>query len=336
MMYYLQFPAGSLPILEDVLQQRIGKFHVRFSDDSSILFDSKVPPKQIASLSFVKNAFLVVADEARGKSIEDSIRRLSNRLRSKDLAWPRLTPRGGGFRTMVHIDGQLAPISSRDRAALTTTIERATGQRLLSRGGGQEYWIIGRREFKRILFCARLARSAPAQKAAGALSAELSAMIVAASSPRPNDVVLDPFAGSGALLGARSEYPSKTLIYNDLALKEHRGRLDARLKGKHFTALAEDAFNLRGVPSGSVDVVITDPPWGEYEELETKFAEWAQQFAALISRVLRPESKRFVVLINRRNSQALKDALRHASLPASRSLDILVNGHPATILIRSE
>jgi hypothetical protein len=160
-------------------------------------------------------------------------------------------------------------------------------------------------------------------------------MLVAASSPQPNDVILDPFAGSGALLAARADYPFKRLIYNDLSLDQHRPRLDPRLKGEKVIALAEDAFSLRSVTPGGVDVIITDPPWGEYEEFDTPIDQWAKEFAHLLVQMLHRENGRYVVLINRRNGQGLAAALKDAGLPASRSIDVLVNGHPATILIRT-
>ena len=105
------------------------------------------------------------------------------------------------------------------------------------------------------------------KKAEGSVSVELAAMLVAASRPAAADVFLDPFAGSGSLVAARLQYPAKQLWYSDLHLREHRADLDDLVRSKRVRLIAEDALTLPSFADRLLDMVVTDPPWGEYEDL---------------------------------------------------------------------
>jgi tRNA G10 N-methylase Trm11 len=234
---------------------------------------------------------------------------------------------------MYHIDGQLVPCDTRARQALERAVASASGLRLTPRGQCQEFWVIGRRESPVLYFAQRLRDEAPAMKVKGALSAELSALLVAASEPSPSDVFLDPFAGSGALVQARLSAPAKSVIYSDLALHEHQPDFPAPLgRNRKVTLLAEDAFELPSIKSGSVDVIVTDPPWGEHDQEIGNYGKFAEQTATSFTRVLNPKFGRAVVLVNRRNEEILTKALVASGLGIYDMTQILVNGHPATAI----
>ena len=197
---------------------------------------------------------------------------------------------------------------------------------------GQEYWVIGRQGLSELLFGARLPKPVRKPTPKGALAYELAAMLVAASQPTPEDRFLDPFGGSGALVLARAELPARSLTYSDLDLEQHRRALTAQLP-KRVRLLAEDALRLPSIPDGTVDVIVTDPPWGEHEDLDRPFPDFARATGASFARTLHPVRGRYVLLINRRNADTMRDALASAGLAPTAEHPILVNGHPATVLI---
>ena len=330
MRYFVQFTAGTGGLVREALAARLDRMSVAYADDSAMILDSVTPPAAVAAVPFLKNAFLVVATTAR-QDLAKSVGRLSQALRREQF---RPVPDSSGrFRLMAHLDGGLVAIEARARTDLERAVARHTGARLEPRGMGQEYWVVGRSGLPELLFGARLPKAPRPPPAKGQLAYELAAMLVAASSPTPDDRFLDPFGGSGALVAARAELPARSLDYSDLDLDRHRQALAAARVPKRVRLRAEDALTLPSIPDGSIDVLVTDPPWGEHEDLDRPFPDFAAGIGASFARVLHPGRGRYVLLINRRNAEPMRDGLAAAGLPPTAEHPILVNGHPATVLI---
>ncbi len=331
MRYFVQFPAGTGGLVRDGLAARLARLRIEYADDSAMILESTTAPDGVAAIPFLKNAFLVLAVTER-QNLAKSIGRLSHALRRDQFrSLARSTDR---FRLMAHVDGALVPIDPRARTALEWGVTRHTGARVEPRGMGQEYWVVGRQGLPELLFCARLPKAPRRPSPKGALGYELATLLVAASGPTPEDRYLDPFAGSGALVAARAELPARTLWYSDLGLEEHRRALTAQLPARaRVRLLAEDALTLPSIADGGIDVIVTDPPWGEHADLGGPFPDFARAVAKSFARTLHPVRGRYVLLINRRNADAMGDALTAAGLPPTGRHDILVNGHPASVLI---
>ena len=168
---------------------------MHYRDDSAMIFDSPAPAGQVAGIPFAKNSFMLVASTPRGE-MEKGIGQLARLVAS--ATFPPGVLRDKKFRTMIQIDGVLSAVGRDVRAGLERSISLRTGQRVEPRGMCQEYWVIGRTGLGELLLCARLPQRKRAAKAKGAVSYELSSMMVAASQPSAKDIFLDPFAGSGS------------------------------------------------------------------------------------------------------------------------------------------
>jgi tRNA G10 N-methylase Trm11 len=197
-----------------------------------------------------------------------------------------------------------------------------------------EYWVIGRRDLDSLLFGVRLTAGPKKTANRGSLSSDLSTLLVKASEPRSDDVFLDPFGGSGSIVVARLESPFRKAIWSDIRLPELRSELPARLvNSRKVHVLGEDALRLPSVPDGSISSIITDPPWGEYEDLGRPYGDFIAGVMASFDRVLDPVYGRLVILLSRRASSAVAEVWRQANFRIEHSHDILVNGHPATVLV---
>jgi hypothetical protein len=330
--YFIQFAAGLGELVADALAGQLTGLRIMYADDSAMIVEVSDPPHRVAALPYVKNAFQIVTSVARN-GLDGSVARLGRGLQG--VTFPRSPDRTRGFRLMFHIDGTLAPVSPQSRAVLERAVAARTGRHLEPRGNCQEYWVVGRTSLGELLLGARLAKSSRGVKARGAISYELAAVLVAASDPKPRDIFLDPFGGSGSLVLARLDFPLKQALYSDVRFAAHRTELDAKLmRDDRVRLLDEDALRLPSVPVGSVDVIVTDPPWGEFEAMDVPYDEFAKGLAASFARVLHPARGRYVVLVNRANALVLRRALSSAGLVPDAVHEILVNGHPATVLVR--
>ncbi len=331
MKFFVQFGAGLGPLVERALAADIGSFQPVFGDDSGLLIESSAPERKIACLPYLKNAFSIIDQVPRG-ALPGSAEHLARRLTKNGVLRGR--QRGRPFRTMFSIDGQLTGVPVAARGRLEGVIGQQTGGRVNARGGkGVEFWLIGRRDLGRLLFGERLPVPARPKPPRGALAPDVSTLLVRASEPAPGDVFLDPFGGSGALVAARAAWPCRRLIYSDLAATEQPPRLaGVRGPGK-VQVLAEDARRLPGVEDGSVSAIVTDPPWGEHEQLDVPYAEFAADLLTAFDRVLDRRRGRLVLLVARRTAPVVEAAWRAVPLALGAALPVLVNGHPATVLI---
>lgn len=331
--YYLQFPAGLGSLVSRFLTSDVHVSRTVFSDDSSVVIESSALPETVAPLPYVKNAFLVLT-QAQRALLPTAVPGLIRALGQPGAL--RLAPRGRGFRTMTQLDGELIGLPRDLRARLESALAAATSSRVQLRGSGEEYWLIGRRDYPHLLLCLRLPRPKPEKMRKGMLAPDLSYALVRASAPEPLDTFLDPFGGSGALVQARAGFPAKSLIYSDLRAGALRDDLPPALRrDRRVRFLAEDAKLLPSVPDGSISAIVTDPPWGEFEAVEEPYDAFARNLAETFRRVLNPGVGRLVLLAARRLEDTYCSALEGRGIVLDRQLHILVNGHPASVLVGS-
>lgn len=332
MSYVIQFVAGAQELVRESLARTVRKLRILYSDDSSMMFESSTRISSSAQLPFANNVFIVLAKTPR-KNLAPAVRQLTTQV--SRTQFPSIKGAHAGFRLMFHFDGALVSIDRQLRTGLERAISRRTRSQVASRGSCQEYWIIGRRDLDDLLLCARLPKAKRPDKAKGSLSYELSAMLLAASQPQKGETFLDPFGGSGALVEARLDSPARLVVYSDTALGRLLPMLPRRLKSsdRHVQLLDEDATRLHSIGDGQIDVIVTDPPWGEFDELDLPYPAFADAIAQSFNRVLDRQSGRFVILSSRRNAESLVESLTRHEFKVSSTPGILVNGHPATVVI---
>lgn len=301
-----------------------------YADDSAMMIDTAAGPSKIAGLGYLKNAYRVIGSVPRRGALQRSLDELARRTSGWQL------PGGKGlFRVMFSEDGQLASVPPRARARLEESITRRTRGTVNRRGGrGEEYWVLTRRDLDEVLFTTRINLPKGAQQAPGALRPDLANLLVGAAGQRASDVFLDPFGGSGALVAARLSSPVKQAIYSDLRYGGRSGpRVDPALqRARQVTLLGEDARRLPSVPDHGVDVIVTDPPWGEFEDLGADYEDFIDEVLTSFGRVLTIDGRLVMITARRLVGATLRHWGIHR-LAVDSTHDVLVNGHPATVII---
>lgn len=324
--YLIQFVAGSEALVGECLRRAIDTPRITYADDSAMIFstEKRLAP---ADLRFANNVFQVLA-RTRRKNLASSIDRLTAMVHG--ITFPRFRGRDPGFRVMFQIDGTLAQVDAAVRSELQREIAAYTRMTVRARGSCEEFWVIGRKDLDELLLCWRMPKRKRPERPKGALSDELSTMLVVASRPRKEDTFLDPFGGSGALVLARLDAPGTAFMYADTV----RHRLPRGLRtDRRVRLLTEDARSLPSVGDGQIDAIITDPPWGEHQELGEPYPAFSRAVARSFARVLDPRAGRFVLLSSRRSAATWVASLKAEGLRVASTPEILVNGHPATVLI---
>lgn len=333
--YYVQFTAGLGDLAHSSLDEDLGGIHVVYRDDSSLLFDVNRRAEVILGLAYVKNVFIILGEVPRAQDFANSVDLLIRRL--KDMSIERQATSKEPFRVMASINGELIGLPGKSKSRIEDFITARTGAKAEPRGSGAEYWLLGRRDFDKLLFGLKLTKAkAKAKRAAvpkGMLAPELSELLVRSVKPSEGSVFLDPFAGRGAIVQSRIRFPAKKIVYSDINYQSCRSDFGKELlRSRLVTFLSEDALELPSIAAHSVDEIVTDPPWGEYEELAEPYIEFSRKMMKSFKRVLAPDG-RCLVLVNRRQEDDLADAFSSASMRILAQHRILVNGHPATALM---
>ncbi|MBX7214430.1 MAG: methyltransferase domain-containing protein [Thermoflexales bacterium] len=307
---------------------------VRRVEEGLVVFSCKANPGTVARLRTVNGLFLVLAQSEQG-GLPGYLRGLANQTGWLAGLDRRVARPGETFRVIVSDEDRTVSADGAVLRRLGDAIAAQSGMTYRPRGPRHEFWALRRRSGA-LFFGQRLplpARAAtPIER--GELRPELASLLCALSEPKPDDVFLDPFAGTGALPLARSAWPVRGLIASDIApaaLETLRRRARAGAFGKAPLRIERiDARTLRELSDASIDAVVTDPPWGLYDSDLPDLAGMYRDAFAAIRRVLKPGG-RLVMLLGR--STIGPDFLRDGRVGLRRDFvaDILVNGRPATV-----
>ena len=159
----------------------------------------------------------------------------------------------------------------------------------------------------------------------------------------PNDaVVLEPFCGYGAIpVQLAKRFSCQKIYVSDIdeekvkALQEKKALRQAQGPRMPQTEICcADVFELSHIQDNSIDAIVTDPPWGLWENIPDIEDFYNKMFVSF-KRVLK-EQGRMTILTAR--TVEFENAVRNAGLSIHDSLHTLVNGKKASLYViaRSE
>jgi tRNA G10 N-methylase Trm11 len=143
-------------------------------------------------------------------------------------------------------------------------------------------------------------------------------------------LVLDPFAGSGALGVACLQAGAQRALLNDsnpTALGSVRTSPRSLRERVQTTALD---FRDLDVGPASVSAIVTDPPWGQYERLDDSVASLYGDIADLAVRALVTGGS--LVVLTGAGPDAIHALFARRELNRDRSFPVLINGRKAQIV----
>ncbi len=336
MKFVVQCISGLQAVVAAQLRKDLAKVSIELLEDGFVAFAASASAHDVRAIKYVNNAFAVI-DEPEDGETDAIVRTLSQQHRWFPAARAAIDRQDRRFRVFVSDSGRLIG-GGRAMTALVDAIARAT--RLTpARATDTEFWIIRRRS-GRAYFCKRLTRRIGTEKTLrrGELRPQLALLMCLLSEPADDDIVLDPFAGSGALPIARMTMGYNMIFAFDsdrenvslIRQKVKEGRVRERKSSPLIVAVA-DARSLDRLEDGFVDKVITDPPWGLFDASLTDIEGFYRRVLSELVRVLR-DGGLLVMLIG---DKALANALsaeNAESLELVASHDILVNGRKASIM----
>lgn len=279
--------------------------------DGGVLYESR-DASTAPDPPWANNTFEVLAWE-NCENGDASLHAFIKRALRKPL---RLGREAGGksFRVVASHENRLVSIDPNIKRQAETLIAKRTGLAPDRGGTGLEYWFLSRSEGF-LLFMKRLTYHPPYDKSLpkGTLAPPLCYLLNYLADPRPGDVLLDPFCGSSAIKQAAQRHFDYAAFHeSDLA------------KGRDINDL------LSWVAPGSINKIITDPPWGFFDggaDLPTLYAA----MLAVFSQVLVPGGR--IVLLTAQKDLLADLLQKQTALSPEETHHILVSGKKAGVFV---
>jgi tRNA (guanine6-N2)-methyltransferase len=335
--YLSTFVAGLGGPVRHALAERLPDVQIELELDGLVLYESSRDAAAVRGLPFFNNSFLVLKTFSglgaeRGEEVLNEM--LSVTLREGDLASRIPRHLQGTFRLVTSWSNVLTAV---DRELLEEIEARiaASGRLRPHRGRpDHELWLSYRSEGHGFLLL-RLTRHTAYEKVLdrGMLRPELAWMLCWLSEPREGELMLDPFCGSGAIpLTRAAQFPRGLVLASDLdaALVE---KLKARVKEgdlkRRVVARQGDARHLSRYEDGSIHKIVTDPPWGSFQELAAGPETFYREVLTELARVLAPGG--LLVILLARADFLLPLLATLPALEVVESWPILVSGKKAVV-----
>jgi len=335
--YYSSFIPGLSQPVQKALLDTLPQCTIKLVLDGLIAYETAAPPEVVRELPFVTNTFYVLKafphDEARPVK-QMAIEVVSDRaLKIRDLP-----PSKGSktFRVIPSLANQLQPLEGKIMQALEKRVAEQTKLRPDRSKPDYEFWLLQRSEGYGF-FSARLSQHKSYDKILqkGELRPELANVLCRLSEPSPDEMFLDPFCGSGAIPIQRASFPARAIVASDIREEKIEG-LKQRLKklrlAEKIVVSCDDALALARYDSGSVQKIVTDPPWGLFEELKLPLAQFYEQMAEEFCRILAPQGNLVVVTAQ---TEAFEGSMQNSGrkLKTLHRYNILLSGKKASVYV---
>ncbi len=319
-------------VVIDVLEKELSNFKLNLLLDGLIVYKTNSELSRIKQLRFINNSFLLLkmikvkdADQALNEIVSWALTRpISTHLISNFLPTGRHS-----FRVMFWKENQ--SISADSRILVELEKKFRNDQLFVNRTNPTiEFSFLTRNEGYG-LFGLRLTRHKDYKKILhkGELRPEIANLMCLLSEPNPKDVFLDSFAGYGAIPIERASFPYAKIYAGDINGQLVNELAKKSIKyGKRFRVIKLDATRLTEFKDELIDKIVTDPPWGLYDEnviLENLYIGFLKEF----ERILSPQG--VIVLLTAAKGCVEECLTKIPMLNLVRKYNILVSGKKASI-----
>lgn len=237
----------------------------------------------------------------------------------------------GTFRVRFVQENQFAKVDKKIARRAEETVLRDSRLELDRLSPTTEIWYSIRREG--FAFCGQLISKREFTEKnlnKGELRPEIAYFICCFADLNQNDVVLEPFCGYGSIpVQISKKFRFQKLYASDIdSQKIEMVKAKKQLCDKeNIEVSVQDAFELSNITDKFVDVIITDPPWGYYEDIGD-IKDFYIRMLNSFERVLKKGGK-LVILTARK--EEFESSISNFDYVLTKSLHTLVNGKKASL-----
>ena len=165
----------------------------------------------------------------------------------------------------------------------------------------------------------------------GELRPEVAYLMGVFAELKPDSVLADLFAGYGSIpVQLIKKFKPSKLYVSDISKEQvELIRAKKQMADERVDLRVADAFDLNHISDAEVDCVITDPPWGFYEDIGDIKTFYNKMFDSLL-RIVKPEGR--IVILSARKEE-LEASVLEKGLKIQKSLHTLINGKKASLYL---
>lgn len=318
----MKYFATFIPGTRDIIYQRLSKFanaNVAVDQifDGLVIFESSLTIAQLSELRFFNNVFVLLHDF--GERTEPAADILPEVM---GVALPKL-PYGDAFVVKV---SEANVLVAADTQKIAHYIAGITTKMPSAHRPDDEFLLL-RRSDGRTLWGWRLPRAGFKYRNVeqGELRPEIAHIMGLVAGLTSKMTVLDPFAGYGGIVReALQGFHAKEVI----AVEQNQHLIPHLKSIPRLVAMLGDAKQLAHIHGRSIDRVITDPPWGDFDQ--ANIAELRALYRHALTqmhRVLRVKGA--VVIVT--SVPFLPQVAGETGFDVVKEYPILVSGHKTTL-----
>lgn len=334
--YFSTFVAGTQEIVGRALRKRKNKIKIKLLLDGLVVYESSYPEREIRNLRFFNNTFVLLrffkSLKPSKQSLEEMIALIARgRGLERDLV-KNLPPRRKFFKVVASLENQTISVERGVLQSLESKIFQVDRNlRLSIKNSDLEFWFLLRREGHGF-FGIRITYpyGAEGHREKGELRREVAHIMSFLSDPGPRDVILDPFAGHGAISLERAiSFPYQKIIAVESDESLFKG-LRRKLKNKNVRIIYGSALALGVVGDHSVNKIITDPPWGMFQKVDASLSDFYSKMLKEFSRALKKNGIAVVLI----GQPEVFEGVLHNSSEEWKLLEkypVLISGRKATL-----
>ena len=337
--YFASFASGMQLIIQDILEKQIPDAEIYQLFDGAILFETEKTYDRLNMYCF-NNIFSVItfAPKSNHRDIEAFIRHIVN-SKLHDEIISNNTKKFNTFRVIISSENQLVSIHNELKSKLENLIISQSRLKLNKSNSDTEFWILYRTEGF-FYFLKRLSKHTAYEKILnkGELHPEIAFLMNWFAEADKNDILLDPFCGNGSIPIKRAlHFPTKQIYAFDIDNAMINIVKKKILSRKSLSNMANivikqvDIKNLDKIlPNESINKIVTDPPWGLHENIETDIENF--YFLALSKMEKALKYNGIIVLLIGRNVDIEKILKNFPNLCLIQNYKVLVSGKKANIV----
>jgi SAM-dependent methyltransferase len=332
--YYGTFAPGLQGVIAGILRERLRDVKIRRLLDGAAVFETAGDWGALRCFNNLFEAAHILERPKPAQALESHIRYLCSR---RD---PGPVIGGSGaklrsFRIVCSFENQPARVREPVRAEAERYIARHSGLKVNRSGADAEFWFLYRREGFSICM-RRLTQRGSYEKTLrpGELPPPLAYALCWLSGPAAGDAAADPFCGCGAIALQRvTGFPFRRFYASDIdrrAAARTREKLDGLRLGDRCRVQRGDLFDIFPfIPEGSLDRIITDPPWGMYAQTPVPIGEFYCKMIAVFARLLKPGGA--AVVLTGAKEELLAAVLASGVFRVDEEVPLLVSGKKAAV-----